>query len=594
MAEIWIWNALASRRRSASDTFVENGLGVLKAAVEGRGHRVRLLDWANDRFYRRLAPAPLVRLSRRLTLRLLDRPSRAGGRLNRWLQEWIARIQRRRMAVALRRLAREVAARDLRVFGMKVWYGEAFSWAKYLAREIRKRAPQTLLVAGGYHVTLYEEDFLKNSPFDLAVMSEGETALSRMLDLADDVGAQGKAALLARIGAEARAGRLPNLLWRDGPEVKRTEKTAGDINAKAAPVYGRAEGKTRLHVLLESSGCAWGKCRFCVHQHLEPAYVKRRVDRIVDEIRAMRAQGIGLFRFAGSDTPPDFGEAIAKGILEAGLRIEYAMGSRARPDAKDPAVFEDLAGKYALMIRSGLRAVFMGGETGHDGVNEQVMNKGLTREDLIWTIRALREAEKKAGQRVDIALAMIYPTPLIEGATDADVMAANIELLREARPDSVMVTPPGVFKNSEWFARAKEFGFALGERFVPEMMEWEYVLYKPPELWSSVGLLHRGRGYPELLALCGRMRAAVEALGMPTDLSDEHFLMARACGYEGADGVRAFKRETLADIVSCDYRRLGELCERTNAYSAALAQAGAADARATDPAAVRAPQWAAA
>ena len=68
-------------------------------------------------------------------------------------------------------------------------------------------------------------------------------------------------------------------------------------------------------------------------------------------------------------------------------------------------------------IRSGLRAVFIGGETGHDRINERVMNKGLTREDLVWTIRALREAGARENQLVDIALAMIYPTPRIDGVS---------------------------------------------------------------------------------------------------------------------------------------------------------------------------------
>lgn len=120
-------------------------------------------------------------------------------------------------------------------------------------------------------------------------------------------------------------------------------------------------GKVRLHVPLKSAGCPWGKCHFCVHHHLEPEYVRRKVDTIVEEIRAMREQGIGLFRFAGSDTPPEFGAAIARGILAAGLKVEFAMGSRARRGAKDGRVFTELVDQYALMIRAGLRAVFIGG-----------------------------------------------------------------------------------------------------------------------------------------------------------------------------------------------------------------------------------------
>jgi hypothetical protein len=60
-------------------------------------------------------------------------------------------------------------------------------------------------------------------------------------------------------------------------------------------------------------------------------------------------------------------------------------------------------------------------------------------------------------------------------------------------------------------------------------------------------------------------------MGIPTDLSDEHCLMLRAAGYEGKAGAEAFKRETLLDIVSCDYRVLREVSSRINAESGRLA-----------------------
>ena len=208
MATIWIWNAIASRRRSSSDTFVENGLGVLAGAVEKAGHRVRLIDWARSDFYDRLTPVVLARPARKLVLTLMamSHAGRKGllfktlGSLNLLLQQVMAFFQKRRMAAALRQLAREVADSGIRIFGMKVWYGEAFTWAKYLANEIRTVAPDVVLVAGGYHATLYEEDFLRHSPFDLAVISEGETALSTILALVDEGAGEPRMARMARMG----------------------------------------------------------------------------------------------------------------------------------------------------------------------------------------------------------------------------------------------------------------------------------------------------------------------------------------------------------------------------------------------------------
>jgi hypothetical protein len=98
----------------------------------------------------------------------------------------------------------------------------------------------------------------------------------------------------------------------------------------------------------ESFGCQWGKCSFCVHR-----------------------------------------------------AIQGASGR-----------FEHLVKSYSTLIEAGLRAVFMGGETGNDIINDKVMNKGIGFDDIVSTVRALREAEARAGHKVYLSLALIYPTPL--------------------------------------------------------------------------------------------------------------------------------------------------------------------------------------
>ena len=73
MAKILLWNSLATRRRSASDTFFDNGLGVLKAHLEGEGHNVHLEDWATDLFHSGLAVSAVARPLRTLYHQLLSR-----------------------------------------------------------------------------------------------------------------------------------------------------------------------------------------------------------------------------------------------------------------------------------------------------------------------------------------------------------------------------------------------------------------------------------------------------------------------------------------------------------------------------------------
>lgn len=577
MARILLWNSLTTRRRSASDTFLDNGLGVLSAHLEDHGHRVWLEDWATDDFYASLAAPFLARPLRGLYGQLLARragpgPSpllKAAGAAALGLQGVQARLQARRLDARLRDLAWRVVEEGVPVVGLKLWYGEAFGWARRLAELLREIAPQVLTVAGGYHATLYEEDVLRHAPFDLAVRGEGEFALTKVLDLVDRFSSRPKAELLAEIASH----HFENALWRSASGVAKGRKRPVRLTRKASPRYGASPGKVRIHVMVESLGCPWGECHFCVHPHFYKKYEPRDVAEVVEEMEAMARQGIGIFRFAGSDTPPAFGARIGQAVLDAGLEVVYGMGSRAVKNCGNPKIFERTAAHYETMIRSGLRAVFMGGETGHDRINAEVMNKGVTRADLVATARAVRQAQGRAGHEIDLILALIYPVPLVEGVTQEEVFRANRELLEELRPDSVMVTPPGPFKHSRWHAEKDRFGFEFDEGFVRSAMEYEYVLYKPPTLWPRLELSLQGRSFVELLEECGRLRREAEALGIPTDLSDEHFLMLRAAGYRGREGAETFKRETLLDIVSCDYRTLGSIAARINAESRRLAAA---------------------
>ena len=454
MAKILLWNSLTTRRRSASDTFFDNGLGRLKAHLESRGHEVILEDWATDSFYSDLAIPLLARPLRALYKLLLPRkgedlPSaltKLLGAATVGLQEIQSFVQKRRMKSRLKRLARKITQERIPAVGMKLWYGEAFSYANSLGKLLHKIAPEVLIIAGGYHATLYEEDVLRFGPFDIAVRGEGEYAASEILSIVDRMAGRPKKEILEEIASR----RIENTLWRNGTDIAMAPKRTVTIEQKAIPSYGEAPGKVRIHVIVESVGCPWGKCNFCVHPHFYDRYIPRGINQILDEMKRMVNQGIGMFRFAGSDTPPAFGARIGQAILDDGLRVIYGMGSRAVPNCSDPGIYQKTVEHYETMLQSGLRSVFMGGETGHDRINKEVMNKGITHQDLVATSHAIREAEKRVGQKVDLVLALIYPVPLAEGVSQDDVFHKNLELIAEFKPDSVIPTPPGPFKHSRW------------------------------------------------------------------------------------------------------------------------------------------------
>jgi hypothetical protein len=72
-----------------------------------------------------------------------------------------------------------------------------------------------------------------------------------------------------------------------------------------------------------------------------------------------------------------------------------------------------------------------------------------------------------------------------------------------------------------------------------------------------------------MLSECQRLRKKAEAMGLPTDLTGEHFCMRRSAGI---DDLQAFKRETLLDILSGDYAYTDECFRKVNLASERLAR----------------------
>jgi radical SAM superfamily enzyme YgiQ (UPF0313 family) len=580
---MWVWNSIATRKRSPSDGFLENGLAVLKGYLEERGHDIRVVDWQKNDFYNKLCPRWLLFLNRLSTVFVFW----LGGKgkiyakfyfpLFNALQEAVTLVRNARIERYLRRFGDEALKSGIKVFGSKIWYGEAFLWADWLAGYIKKKNPSILLIAGGFHTTLYEEDFLKNSVFDLAVISEGEKPMDIILGIVDkNITDWNKKKVLGEIEGKINSGELKNMAYREGAAIKVTPRYTPEMENKAFPKYEREniEGKLKIHVLLDSLGCPWGRCNFCVHSHFYPRFHPRPVENIVSEMGYMVQKGIGLFRFAGSETPPAFGVRIAKAILEKGLKVKYSIGCRpiskiSESEEKYNAVVKD----YETMLKAGLRAIFMGGETGNDIINEKVMNKGVNKDDIIKTAKAFREAQRNTGIRAYLSLALIYPSPLTDGISMEMVYNDNLKLIEKVAPDSVIVSPAMPFKHSVWNKNAQRFEFDISQDFVERLMRYEYVLYKPPSLWPRLsGIRMRGIGFKKMLEECGHLRNTVEVKGIPVDLTDEYFLMIEAADYAGKEALRQFKKETSIDLVSSDYRNIEKITEKTNILSQKLAE----------------------
>ena len=493
MTDLVLWNSIATRRRSPGDDFLDNGLAILQAYIQGQGFSVEVVDWARIGQWDKMTPPIMARINGYLASLVLS-----GGELSKSrsktvkrlvgliylkAQDLMSAVQSRRQKKMIRELACYVRDSGCPVVGIKTWYGETFHSARYFAGYLRKIAPEVLIVAGGPHASTYKEAVLEDGLFDIAVVGEGEMALAGILALARQT--ENKKDLLKAIARQASVGQLNNLLYRSNGSVKLSPVKISDVNAKVIPVYGNFEGKTRIHVIVESLGCPWGKCNFCTHSRSYPTYSVRNPESVVEEIEQMLERGIGIFRYAGSTTTLKHACQIARLIQEKGIRIFYSMFGRAESRADDPEVYGKLVDSYRLLLRSGFRSVFLGAESASDEINRLVMNKGVTRSEIVHTVAAMREASKIEGLPLDIGVSLIYPAPTLGKVPLHRLKEENLKLVEEAGPDSVLVSPPSPFPGSKWFERKDYFGFDLGDTFLRDMLVYDYVLYKPLYLWPK-------------------------------------------------------------------------------------------------------------
>jgi hypothetical protein len=251
----------------------------------------------------------------------------------------------------------------------------------------------------------------------------------------------------------------------------------------------------------------------------------------------------------------------------------YSIGCRPIKGIGDSAgIYTQTVDNFKIMIKAGLRAIFFGGESGNDIINDAVMNKGVNRKEIAGTIAAFKQAQSETGIKAYSSLALIYPTPLVEGITREKVFQDNLDLIKEVSPDSVIISPCTPFKNSRWYEEKAKYGFDFSDGLLSKFMQYEYVLYKPPSLWPSLGSVKfQGLSFQEFLGECERLRRAVEEIGITTDLTDEYYMMIIGAGYSGEVGIKEFKKITSIDLISSEYSNIKTIAAQTNEYSRKIA-----------------------
>jgi GNAT superfamily N-acetyltransferase len=566
-------NGHAPRQRSISDAALENSMAILRTYLAKRGIGVKVID--NQRVSKMEAGIPrwcsiLLRGITSIQLKFLNsKPITALLFLASWpFHSYSLYCRQRQMEESIETIIRELKLGKKPFLGIKLWYGDAYKWSSRLAAAVRKYCPETVVVVGGPVVKVYGELVLGESNFDLAIMGPGEEVL---------------ASLILSRKEESRKSFLANTRSVYGGSLIKTggycgdqKKVTADLAIQTIPRYTKEDLQDKLlfHTIVDGIGCSWNRCNFCSSARCSVPFTPRPAEDIVAEMESMLKLGIAFFRFSSFETTVAHGQNIAEAILKSGLNVRYSMFARAQQPTTE--IYE----AYKKMIKSGLRAVFMGGETGHDRVNNEIMNKGVEKKNIIDTIAAIRLAADAVNLPCRIGLSLIYPCPVPAGITLDDVFQANTALIDDTLPDTVIVNPPGPMPATRWFDNADYFGFQFAQGsagFANLMMQYEYSMYKPAQLWQDVGFTLQNKSCKDLLIETGRLRAYAADLGIPTDISDEYLMMTDAIGLSSKIELLEFKRKTLIDIVSGSTANTREFVAAINKASQQLAAANRRD-----------------
>jgi len=189
-------------------------------------------------------------------------------------------------------LARLVAAEHPAIVGMTI-HTPAYAERVRLARLIRERLPDALLVAGGHHPSSEPAALLRNSEFDVCVVGEGEETL---VQIAQRLPARG-----ARRSLDWLKG-MPGVVYREGRRAVRTSarRPCADTDALPFPAHHllRLENYAphpllgvRSTGLVSYRGCPLA-CAHCCNP-LGHAVRMRSPANVVDEIEVL-VKGFGL------------------------------------------------------------------------------------------------------------------------------------------------------------------------------------------------------------------------------------------------------------------------------------------------------------
>lgn len=251
-----------------------------------------------------------------------------------------------------------------------------------IAAAIRRKLPEAVLVAGGYHVTLMHREICEETPdiqLDFMVRGEGEITFPELV----------KAISERKMNHEA----IDGLTWRDDSGMWRHNLPRALLDLGDLPLPDRnIRVERKFHLFGElidvaetSRGCPL-LCNFCsIRQMYGQTLRKFPIPRIVEDLTRLKAAGARVVFLVDDNITYDAEhfKSVCRAIIDNGLNsMEYAIQASAHGIAKNPDLVE-------LMERANFRLIVLGLES-MDPSSIKFLKKATSIEINLESVRLLK------------------------------------------------------------------------------------------------------------------------------------------------------------------------------------------------------------
>lgn len=284
-----------------------------------------------------------------------------------------------------------------RIVGISNLYTFAFLAAVEIARRVKARHPETMIVFGGAHPTVMTRQTLARPEVDFVVLSEGEQTFRELVEAVENGGGWETLDGLAykrngEIVVNPKSRFVQNL---DEIPFPRRELLPMQNYFQAREPHGSAN-RAHWTTMIATRGCPYG-CSFCnTPQIWQRRWRARSPKNVVDEIELLKkTYGIEEIHFEDESltTSQEWVKDFCRELCDRKLNVIWQTSNGVRAESITEETLD-------LMIASGCTQITIAAESGSHRILKEVMQKRLD-------LNAVKHAARLAGKK-DVHLACYF------------------------------------------------------------------------------------------------------------------------------------------------------------------------------------------